>query len=599
MATHSPTNQAALRTFVVVALLLLALVAAGLDLWRIWVPFGALGYQVNGDNEVTFVADALPAAKAGMQVGDTIDLQSTLPQFRWNANWGYTLIPGQRVTFGVIHRGIQRIVSLTARPQSTEHLYAAYRIAVFGVVLLYLGLGVALVLLRPSLMTWGFFLSCLGGLPTSFSTAILLFPFPWPYAVDAVLNKVLGAGAIVGLFVFALCFLNEPMNRWRLSALRLMPWLFVALFIFFEFLTYRTKWISGSPGELLTHILVVIQAVLSLAVLYIFVDTYVHARGEDRQRMRWIVVAFALNLVVQFIQSLLFFYVPSTPLWLMHLLLLSSIIVPLAVAYAVIKHRVIDVSFVVSRALVYGILTSLLVGAFALIDWLFIDKLRLARLGTIAELGVAVAGGFWFNGLHKRVDTFIDATFFRQRHKAEVQLARDASALPYATTSDAVAKVLVNEPVRALSLSSAALFRRGNDGAYVREKFEGWSAIDITRFDSEDDHLLMLLQAENGPVSLYDHPWRTEGVPSGPAQPTLALPIIVRRELAAIVFYGSHIHGEGLDPDEIKAIANLASAAAAAYDHLDAEAMKRKVDTMTSEIESLRTELAEARIQPA
>jgi hypothetical protein len=148
-------------------------------------------------------------------------------------------------------------------------------------------------------------------------------------------------------------------------------------------------------------------------------------------------------------------------------------------------------------------------------------------------------------------------------------------------------------------LASAALFRRGSDGAYVREVSEGWSAADLSRLDREDDHLMMLLQAENGPLSLYDHPWRTQGVPSGPAHPILALPIIVRRELAAAVFYGSHTHGEALDPDEIKAIAGLAPAAATAYDHLEAESVKREVQSIMRENESLRTQLAEAQIQPA
>jgi len=291
--------------------------------------------------------------------------------------------------------------------------------------------------------------------------------------------------------------------------------------------------------------------------------------------------------------------VTNAPLSVSYGLSLLSIVAPIAVAYAIVKHRVIDVGFVVSRTLVYGILTSVIIGGFALIDWLFIDKLKLARLGTIAEMGFAVAGGFWFNGLHKRVDSFIDAIFFRQRHKAERQLARDAAALQFSTTTEAVAHVLVAEPVRALSLASAALFRRGQAGSYVRETSEGWSETDISKLDREDDHLMALLQAENGPISLYDHPWRTQGVPSGPTHPVLALPIIVRRELAAIVFYGSHVHGEGLDPDEIKAIASLAPGAAAAYDHLDAEAMKCQVDSLKNKVESLQTQLTEAQIQPA
>lgn len=113
-----------------------------------------------------------------------------------------------------------------------------------------------------------------------------------------------------------------------------------------------------------------------------------------------------------------------------------------------------------------------------------------------------------------------------------------------------------------------------------------------------DESLLALAQAEGGPLSLYDHRWRTEKVPGSAARPVLALPIIVRRELAAIVFYGSHVHGEALDPDEIKAVANLAPGASA-YDHLEAESAKREAESMRKENESLRTQLAEAQIQPA
>jgi hypothetical protein len=598
MSTDSQSTRAALRTFVVVAMSLLVLIAGGLDMRRIWIPVGVFGYATDGDLTVNYIEDGSPAAKAGMRVGDIIELQATPAQFRWYAAQAGTLESGESITFALMHQGVLHMVTLTAMPQVTEHYYTAYRIAVLGVAALYIVLGAALVLLRPSLMTWGFFLYCLANAPFTFYAISLFYPFPWPY-MEYPLQYTLSAAGTVGLLVFALCFLNEPVQGWRRSALRTMPWFFVALIAFGVFFTYHWGWIGGPPGELLTRVYVGIAAVWALVVMYLFVDTYVHARGEDRQRIRWVVVGFGINLVVQFVSLFLSVYVPSEPIWLAHVLALSSVIVPLTVAYAVIKHRVIDVSFVVSRTLVYGVLTTLLVCVFSVIDWFFSDYLRLARLGTVAEVGAVVAFGLWFNGLHRRVDSLIDATFFRQRHRAEKQLARNAAALPFATTPQNVAQALIKEPVRALGLASAALFRRGKEGAFVREDSDGWNANDISRLDDDDGHLLMLLQAENGPVSLYEHPWRSEGTPSGPAHPVLALPIIVRRELAAVVFYGSHIHGEGLDPDEIRTIAGLAPGAAAAYDHLDAQSMKREVESIRRENESLRIELAEAQIQPA
>ncbi len=587
-----------MRTLVVIALSLIVFVAGGLDFRRIWVPIGQFGYQLNGDDVVVYVADGSPAARAGMLVGDIVDLPSTPPQFRYYAVEAGTLEANQSITFALRHDGRSRLVTLFAAPQVTETYYAAYRVAVLGVAFLYITLGAVLVLLQPNRMTWGFFLYCLANAPFTFYSAGLFFAYPWPY-IAYPLQWTLTSAGIVGLLVFALCFLNEPLQGWRSSTLRAMPWLFAALVTFGAYYTYLWGWVGGPPGELFNRAYVAMPAVVLLAVMFLFVETYVRARGQDRQRIRWVVVAFGVNLAIQFAYNFLGIYWASEPLWVAHVMQLSSVMVPLAVAYAVIKHRIIDVTFVVSRALVFGILTTILVGAFSIIDWFFTDYLRLARLGTVAEVAAVVAFGLWFNGLHRRVDTFIDATFFRQRHKAEVRLARDAAALPLAPTTSAVAHFLVSEPVQAMMLASAALFRRDADGIFVREQSEGWSSDDISRLGAEDDPLLMLAQTERGPLSLFDHRWRTEALPTGPARPVLALPIMVRRELVAIVFFGSHMHGEGLDPDEIKALAGLQTGAAAAYDHLDAEALRRENELMKSQVGSLEIRLAQANIQPA
>jgi len=354
----------------------------------------------------------------------------------------------------------------------------------------------------------------------------------------------------------------------------------------------------GTPGKTAFNLYRFLEACLVAVAMSAFVATYISARGTDKQRIRWVILGFGIalvsNLTVAYLTTVI-----ALPYWLYASLLLIPIVVPITVAYAVIKHRVIDVSFVVSRAIVYGILTTLIVGAFSLVDWLFIDKLKLVQLVTIAEMGVAIAGGFWFNGLHRRVDSLIDATFFRERHRAEVMIARNAAALPLAETPETVAHFLVDEPMRAFSLAYAALFRRRHDGLYIREASNGWEPDTLLRLDHSDEPLLLLARAENGPLSLHDHAWRTEHVPDGNRRPILALPIVVRRELAAIVFYGAHLHGEALDPDEVRIIAGLAAGAAAAYDRIEAEALRKDNEAMKNEVDSLRTRLAEIQIQPA
>jgi hypothetical protein len=54
----------------------------------------------------------------------------------------------------------------------------------------------------------------------------------------------------------------------------------------------------------------------------------------------------------------------------------------------------------------------------------------------------------------------------------------------------------------------------------------------------------------------------------------------------------AHKNGSDLDADELRIISQLGSAAAAAFDHLE-------VQTLRKEVETLRSLLAESQIQPA
>jgi hypothetical protein len=252
---------------------------------------------------------------------------------------------------------------------------------------------------------------------------------------------------------------------------------------------------------------------------------------------------------------------------------------PLAIAYAVIRHRVIDINFVISRALVYGILTTLIVGVFALLDWVMHKVLEQTKVTLAAEIVAALSLGFWMNGLHRRINQFIDSTLFRQRYLAARRLARAAVSLPHAASVSAVDEMLVGEPFDALRLASAAIFRTRNGAEFAREAAVNWPDGSAQRLDPSEQ-LVMLLHGEHGPLRLADIRWPRPDLPHGVEEPMLAVPVLVRDRLIAIALYGSHRNGEALDPDEVASIDRLAGGAAAAYDHLEAEALRSEVELL-------------------
>jgi hypothetical protein len=118
---------------------------------------------------------------------------------------------------------------------------------------------------------------------------------------------------------------------------------------------------------------------------------------------------------------------------------------------------VIDLSFAISRTLVYTVLTSILVGTFALIDFASAKLLEHLQIALLLEALAALAFGIWLKALHNRIEGFVDRTLFRTRHTAEARLLRTAKTLAYADSEIFVDEALIIEACDALDLASAAL----------------------------------------------------------------------------------------------------------------------------------------------
>lgn len=535
-------------------------------------PVYEFGYRIDYFGFITGIAAGSPAAKAGIQEGDRLDILST-PRDRIAAAYlGGTIVPHERVAMAIMRGGKSRLLSLTAdlpEPSYRWPLVLARELA--GIV--YVLVGAMLVLLRPGPMTWGFYLFCCGFNPAPSGVFQTTAPLGLVGA-NRVADTVLMFAGMIGLDVFALRFPSGKGQNWRIIAERIciaciVPLGALATWATLQFLLFNSipeasfAWAIGLPGSVL----------MAGAALF---TTYRSANGADRSRLRWVVFGSSVALLALCIDL---FSGGGTPYYVRAPLETSLICMPLAIAYAVIRHRVIDINFVISRALVYGILTTLIVGVFALLDWVMHKVLEQTKVALAAEIVAALSLGFWMNGLHDRINKFIDSTLFRQRYLAARRLARAAVSLPHAASVGAVDEMLVGEPVDALRLASAAIFRSRDGAGFAREAAVNWPDGSAQRLDPSEQ-LVMLLHGEHGPLRLADIRWPRRDLPHGVEEPMLAVPVLVRHRLIAIALYGSHRNGEALDSDEVASIDRLAGGAAAAYDHLEAEALRSEIELL-------------------
>jgi hypothetical protein len=496
--------------------------------------------------------------------------------------FGLTSAPGVAVVMPAHTGDSDRAEVKTATPlrwTTYDALIAALSYA--GTVLLVLVSG-WLLLYRPSPVTWSFFAFGPFFGPADWTFSFPVLP-PLLAALQALTFSVIAGAALWGCLYFAMVFpsgAGNPIKRF-LARWSWLAWPLLSIHFGWQSAIFGAFGIAEPP--LLYYIASIVTGLLFLGAIVAMGHTFVVSRGLDRQRIKWVFASFALGILPLVLLFWSNAFLIQVPVWLVDLGFLMTIFLPLAVAYTVIVHRVLDVNFIVSRAVVYGVLTSIFVGVFALLDWFIGSVLAQTRLALVAEICAAIGLGFGLNGLHARLDRFVDATLFRDHHRAEKRLARVANAVAHTGSVEMVEDMLVTEPADALHLASAAVFRADAGGAFRRMANVHWTPGELTELRS-DDRLLALLRAEQGSLAVDETGWTHADLPHGPARPIVALPIFVRHDLRAVALYGAHVSGEAIDPDEIRLMERIAHMASAAIDHLEAIELRRQVEVMTQEL---------------
>lgn len=583
---HVPAIRIVLRWFVVLAVTAWSVTIVLPSFARIWSPLGTTGIYGTQDGRITSVDSGSPGARAGIQPGDRVDLRAT----DYESRRGAVSPPSPLKVYRLVieHRGKTRVVNVRAAAEELSN-WSKFGLALRTAAAIILSVsGAILLLLRPSLITWAFFFFLVGANPGSVGGFWALIPFRGALFENALENIALDIGA-AGAMVFMILFpTGAPISRWSAALLRTTPWLLAAMVAMSVY-----GYVSGSlmqPYDQVTHadeIAHLLCAVLGIAA---FLERYIRSVGVDRARIRWVGAALAVGLTGYLIAQTVETWVPGLmPYVFLSYLYSTLIVVPFAVMYAIIKHHVIDVRFFISRAIVYTVLTALIVLAFSLIDWFFSKRLAASGVGTGVEVLLAIGLGFSLNGLHGRIERSVDLILFRQRHESEQRLQRAARTIPHAPTTAALEQLLIATPYEALQLESAALFQQRENGEFQRQYAVNWPA-DLAV--GADDLLVLHLRAGREPIRLREIGWRPNSLPEWNGKPVIAFPVFVRERLEAFALFGSHVNGADIDPDEERDLTQLAINAGAAYDHIDAAKVRAEMERMRAENIALHLQLS-------
>ncbi len=180
-------------------------------------------------------------------------------------------------------------------------------------------------------------------------------------------------------------------------------------------------------------------------------------RSAERGRLRWVfwatVVGFSGPLVsFAFISA-------GRPVPLQGVINLSFLAVPLGYTYAVLRHRVIDVGFVLNRALSLTILTTALIGFFIVVESLLAHLAVGHTESMLVQIGFSLGLGMLFNKAHAWLEDRLERVLFRRRYALEESLRTLGERAESFDDEDALMAHVVTTLHAALGLAGCAIYR--------------------------------------------------------------------------------------------------------------------------------------------
>jgi signal transduction histidine kinase len=183
---------------------------------------------------------------------------------------------------------------------------------------------------------------------------------------------------------------------------------------------------------------------------------------ERRSQIQWIFYGLAVGVF-----PFLFLYqVPillgSKPLLTEELSVIFFVAIPIAFAIAIVRHRLMDISLVINRSLVYSFLTVFTIGVYLLV--VQVAERGFARLAPGGSDLFTAAGVFLaaaaFRPAQRKIQDLVDRTFFRQRYDYRRVVLDFNECLRHFVGRDELAECFLGElreaiPVEFLSLRLA------------------------------------------------------------------------------------------------------------------------------------------------
>jgi hypothetical protein len=191
-----------------------------------------------------------------------------------------------------------------------------------------------------------------------------------------------------------------------------------------------------------------------LACLTALAVRFRQARGIERQQLKWLLFAAAITVVILSLSLSLV----VNRLWLLPL----APAIPVAAGIAILRYRLYDIDRIISRTLIYGLLTALLAGVYTgavlVLGQLFGGVGRDPPSWAVAGATLAVAA--LFQPARRRIQAVVDRRFNRRKYDAAKTVEAFSVRLRHEVDLDALSAELLAVADQTMQPTMASLWLR-------------------------------------------------------------------------------------------------------------------------------------------
>jgi len=256
----------------------------------------------------------------------------------------------------------------------------------------------------------------------------------------------------------------------------------------------------------------------------------------------------------------------------------TSVVNALLIAYAILRHQLLDITLVIRKGLAYSVLTAGLAATYLLTIFVF-ERLARTVLGYGAYLIpilVAVAVAMALQPLRGRTQTWVDRLFFREKYDAQQMLHRLSQTAASILDLNVLNGMLLEEVTTTMHIAGACILLKEQETGEFSLAAQRGLGKDVTDLRLRRNHPLPRWMAREGKV-LTAHEidiqpqfkalWGEEKEDLERLGAELFVPLLAKGDLVGLFAFGPKLSEETYSQDEKITLATLTNQAAIAIEN--------------------------------